>query len=308
MKLSVIVPCHNEEKNIFLFYDEFKNAFKYYKGTFELIYVDDGSRDDTFKEMQKLIEKKNDNIKVLSFSRNFGKEAAMYAGLNEAEGDYVCIIDADLQQRPRIILEMMKILDKDKSYDSVCAYQEKRKESKFMSFVKKKFYQIINNSSEIEFVSGASDFRLFRKDVARSLVKFGEHHRFLKGMFSYVGFNTCYIPYVVEERATGKSNWNFFKLFKYAIDGIIAFSDLLLKLSLYIGSLAVFGSFIYLLVSLLLKVNITTSLLFFFMSFFFGVVMMSIGVSNLYISRIYDEVKSRPNYIVKSIIKREKTK
>lgn len=308
MKLSVIVPCHNEEKNIFLFYDEFKNDFKYYKGTFELIYVDDGSRDDTFKEMQKLIEKKNDNIKVLSFSRNFGKEAAMYAGLNEAEGDYVCIIDADLQQRPRIILEMMKILDKDKSYDSVCAYQEKRKESKFMSFVKKKFYQIINNSSEVEFVSGASDFRLFRKDVARSLVKFGEHHRFLKGMFSYVGFNTCYIPYVVEERATGKSNWNFFKLFKYAIDGIIAFSDLLLKLSLYIGSLAVFGSFIYLLVSLLLKVNITTSLLFFFMSFFFGVVMMSIGVSNLYISRIYDEVKSRPNYIVKSIIKREKTK
>lgn len=308
MKLSVIIPCHNEEKNIFLFYDEFKNAFKYYKGTFELIFIDDGSKDDTFKELIRLVEKKDnvDNIKALSFSRNFGKEAAMYAGLREATGDYVCIIDADLQQKPSIILDMIKILDKEKEYDCVCAYQEKRKESRIMSRLKRSFYKIINSTSEVEFVTGASDFRLFRKSVAESIIALGEHHRFLKGIFSYVGFNTYYIPYEVEERANGKTNWNFTKLFRYAIDGILAFSDLPLKLSLYFGNFLFIGSIIFLIISLILKLNIVTTMMFFLILISLSIILIFIGITNLYISRIYDEVKSRPNYIIRSTISTEK--
>ena len=304
MKLSVIIPCHNEEKNIFLFYDEFKNAFKYYKGTFELIFIDDGSKDGTYKELTRLVEKKNniENIKALSFSRNFGKEAAMYAGLKEATGEYVCIIDADLQQKPSIILDMIKILDKEKEYDCVCAYQEKRKENRLMSKLKNSFYKIINSTSEVEFVTGASDFRLFRKTVADSIITLGEHHRFLKGIFSYVGFNTYYIPYEVEERANGKTNWNFIKLFRYAIDGILAFSDLPLKISLYFGNFLFIGSIIYLIVALILKLELVTTLIFFLILLSLSIILIFIGVTNMYISRIYDEVKSRPNYIIRSTI------
>ena len=308
MKLSIVIPCHNEEKNIFLFYDELKNAFKYYKGSFELIFVDDGSKDGTFNEMKKLVEKKDsvDNIKALSFSRNFGKEAAMYAGLKETTGDYVCIIDADLQQKPSIILDMMKILDKEKEYDCVCAYQEKRKESRIMSKIKKIFYKIINSTSEVEFVSGASDFRLFRKKVADSIISLDEHHRFLKGIFSFVGFKTYYIPYVAEERVNGTTNWPFVKLVKYAIDGIIAFSEFPLKLSLYFGEFIFISSFIFLILALIFKLEIVTTLLFFLILLSLSIILVFIGVTNMYISRIYDEVKSRPNYIIRSTISTEK--
>ncbi|MBR4262064.1 MAG: glycosyltransferase family 2 protein [Bacilli bacterium] len=308
MKLSVIIPCHNEEKNIFLFYDEFKNAFKYYKNTFELIFIDDGSKDNTFKELKKLVEKKEniDNIKALSFSRNFGKEAAMYAGLKEAKGDYVCIIDADLQQKPSIILDMIKILDKEKEYDCVCAYQNNRKENRLMTKIKRTFYKIINSTSEVKFVTGASDFRLFRKSVAESIITLGEHHRFLKGIFSYVGFNTFYIPYEVEERVNGKTNWNFTKLVKYAIDGILSFSNLPLKLSLYFGNFIFISSIIYLIVALILKLEIVTTLMFFFIFLSLSIILIFIGITNLYIARIYDEVKSRPNYIIRSTISTEK--
>lgn len=308
MKLSIVIPCHNEEKNIFLFYDELKNAFKYYKGSFELIFVDDGSKDGTFNEMKKLVEKKDsvDNIKALSFSRNFGKEAAMYAGLKETTGDYVCIIDADLQQKPSIILDMMKILDKEKEYDCVCAYQEKRKESRIMSKIKKIFYKIINSTSEVEFVSGASDFRLFRKKVADSIISLDEHHRFLKGIFSFVGFKTYYIPYVAEERVNGTTNWSFVKLVKYAIDGIIAFSEFPLKLSLYFGEFIFISSFIFLILALIFKLEIVTTLLFFLILLSLSIILVFIGVTNMYISRIYDEVKSRPNYIIRSTISTEK--
>ncbi len=308
MKLSIVVPCLNEEKNIFLFYDEFKNAFKYYKGTYEFIFVDDGSKDGTFKELQRLVEKKEsvDNIKAISFSRNFGKESAMYAGLKEVTGDYVCIIDADLQQKPSIILDMIKILDKEKDYDCVCAYQDKRKESRIMSKIKKSFYKLINKTSEVDFVSGASDFRLFRKKVADSIVSLGEHHRFLKGIFSFVGFKTYYIPYEAEERVNGTTNFPFVKLVRYAIDGIIAFSDFPLKLSLYFGEFIFISSFIFLILALIFKLEIITTLLFFLILISLSIILIFIGVTNMYISRIYDEVKSRPNYIIRSTISTEK--
>ncbi len=305
MKLSVIIPCHNEEKNIFLFYDEFKNAFKYYKGTFELIFVDDGSKDGTLSEIKKLVNKKNDCIKGISFSRNFGKEAAMYAGLVEAKGDYISIIDADLQQKPSVLLNMLKILEKDKDLDCVCAFQEKRKENKIIAKMKDAFYKIINKTSEIEFVSGASDFRVFRRSVAESIINLGEHHRFLKGIFSFVGYNTKFIPYEVEERQNGTSNWSFKQLVKYAFDGIIGFSNIFLKIPMKLGILSFFASFIYLLVALLLKVELNTVFIIFLILLSLSIVLINIGMTNLYISRIYDEVKSRPNYIIRSIIEKE---
>ena len=305
MKLSVIIPCHNEEKNIFLFYDEFKNAFKYYKGTFELIFVDDGSKDGTLSEIKKLVNKKNDCIKGISFSRNFGKEAAMYAGLVEAKGDYISIIDADLQQKPSVLLNMLKILEKDKDLDCVCAFQEKRKENKIIAKMKDTFYKIINKTSEIEFVSGASDFRVFRRSVAESIINLGEHHRFLKGIFSFVGYNTKFIPYEVEERQNGTSNWSFKQLVKYAFDGIIGFSNIFLKIPMKLGILSFFASFIYLLVALLLKVELNTVFIIFLILLSLSIVLINIGMTNLYISRIYDEVKSRPNYIIRSIIEKE---
>ena len=305
MKLSVIIPCHNEEKNIFLFYDEFKNAFKYYKGTFELIFVDDGSKDGTLSEIKKLVNKKNDCIKGISFSRNFGKEAAMYAGLVEAKGDCISIIDADLQQKPSVLLNMLKILEKDKDLDCVCAFQEKRKENKIIAKMKDAFYKIINKTSEIEFVSGASDFRVFRRSVAESIINLGEHHRFLKGIFSFVGYNTKFIPYEVEERQNGTSNWSFKQLVKYAFDGIIGFSNIFLKIPMKLGILSFFASFIYLLVALLLKVELNTVFIIFLILLSLSIVLINIGMTNLYISRIYDEVKSRPNYIIRSIIEKE---
>ena len=305
MKLSVIIPCHNEEKNIFLFYDEFKNAFKYYKVTFELIFVDDGSKDGTLSEIKKLVNKKNDCIKGISFSRNFGKEAAMYAGLVEAKGDYISIIDADLQQKPSVLLNMLKILEKDKDLDCVCAFQEKRKENKIIAKMKDAFYKIINKTSEIEFVSGASDFRVFRRSVAESIINLGEHHRFLKGIFSFVGYNTKFIPYEVEERQNGTSNWSFKQLVKYAFDGIIGFSNIFLKIPMKLGILSFFASFIYLLVALLLKVELNTVFIIFLILLSLSIVLINIGMTNLYISRIYDEVKSRPNYIIRSIIEKE---
>ena len=229
----------------------------------------------------------------------------MYAGLVEAKGDYISIIDADLQQKPSVLLNMLKILEKDKDLDCVCAFQEKRKENKIIAKMKDAFYKIINKTSEIEFVSGASDFRVFRRSVAESIINLGEHHRFLKGIFSFVGYNTKFIPYEVEERQNGTSNWSFKQLVKYAFDGIIGFSNIFLKIPMKLGILSFFASFIYLLVALLLKVELNTVFIIFLILLSLSIVLINIGMTNLYISRIYDEVKSRPNYIIRSIIEKE---
>ena len=213
MLLSLVVPCYNEQDNVERFYEETVKAFVGSNFDYEFVFVNDGSKDDTLKNLKALYDKhKESKIKVLGFSRNFGKEAAMYAGLSNASGDYVTIIDADLQQRPEVVVEMMNVIKEDNTVDCVTAYQAERKENKFMSALKSSFYKIINKMSEVDFVNGASDFRLINRKMIDAVISMGEYHRFSKGIFGFVGFNTKFIPYEVQERENGKSKWNFFKL------------------------------------------------------------------------------------------------
>ena len=306
MKLSVIIPCYNEESNVNLFHDEFAKVFKKFKYEYELIFVNDGSKDNTIGELKKIVKNSKNNIKVVNFSRNFGKEAAMYAGLKEADGDFVSFIDADLQQRPEVLLDMFNVLVENDEYDCVGAFQDVRSEGKVLSFFKDSFYKLINGISDVRFVRGASDFRVFRKTVRDAMVEMGEKNRFTKGIFSFVGFNTYFMPYKAEERANGESKWSFVSLFKYAIGGIVAFSTLPLKISTFLGGFTIIGSFIYLLISLILGVEVTTMMLFFLISFFSGVQLLVIGVFSQYMAMMYGEVKNRPVYIAKEIISNKK--
>ena len=199
MKLSLVIPCYNEQDNVELFYNTATEVFKDKGFDYELIFVNDGSRDQTMDKLRHIYEIADENVKVVGFSRNFGKESAIYAGLKESRGEMVCLIDADMQQRPELVLDMMAILDKDPNYDAVACYQEDRRESKVLSAFKDCFYKIINKTSEIEFKSGASDFRLLRRCVVDAVLSMSEYHRFSKGIFSWVGFNTYYMPYIVED-------------------------------------------------------------------------------------------------------------
>lgn len=310
MKLSLVVPCYNEEKNVSLFYQAVKNDFSGVDFDYELVFVNDGSKDGTFKELQKLCEG-DLPVKIVNFSRNFGKESAMYAGLRESEGDYVTIIDADLQQRPSIALDMVRMLDSEPDYDCVAAYQESRRESKLLVFFKNSFYKLINKFSDTEFVQGASDFRTFRRPMVEAILAMDEYFRFSKGLFSWVGFNTKFIPYKVEERATGDSKWSFKKLFKYALDGIFAFTTAPLRFATIIGLLTSFLSIIYLIVVVIQKLAFgipvagyaTIVVLILLLG---GIQLCCIGIIGEYIARTYIQTKGRPIYIAKQVIKNHK--
>ena len=310
MKLSLVVPCYNEEKNVSLFYEAVKNDFSGVDFDYELVFVNDGSKDGTFKELQKLCEG-DLPVKIVNFSRNFGKESAMYAGLRESEGDYVTIIDADLQQRPSIALDMVRMLDGEPDYDCVAAYQESRRESKLLVFFKNSFYKLINKFSDTEFVQGASDFRTFRRSMVEAILAMDEYFRFSKGLFSWVGFNTKFIPYKVEERATGNSKWSFKKLFKYALDGIFAFTTAPLRFATIIGLLTSFLSIIYLIVVVIQKLAFgipvagyaTIVVLILLLG---GIQLCCIGIIGEYIARTYIQTKGRPIYIAKQVIKNHK--
>lgn len=300
MKLSIVTPCYNEEKNIKLFYDEIARIFEKEKIECEIIFIDDGSKDNTKKEIDKIIKlSKKIVIKGISFSRNFGKEAAMYAGLHESVGDYVCIIDADLQQDPAYIKKMFAFLEKNQDYDEVAAYQEKRKEGFFLSFFKKSFYKIINKITTIEFVNGASDFRLFRRKVVDSILEVSEYHRFSKGIFSFVGYKIYYMPYDVKERKNGSSSWSFRKLFKYALEGIVAYTTLPLRIP-YIFSMLFFLAFvIYLIVLIALKQFALGSVIMLVILFSMSLILFIFGIFGGYLSKIYIQGKNRPIYIIK---------
>lgn len=298
MDLSIVVPCYNEEGNVGLFYEEVQKVFKGKKIKYEIVFVNDGSSDNTLNRLTDIVDQKKQNIKVINFSRNFGKEAAMYAGLKEAEGELVTIIDADLQQRPELILRMIDILNENEQFDSVAAFQEVRKEGKVLTFFKDTFYKVINSMSTVPFVQGASDFRTFRRKVVDSILELSEYHRFSKGIFSFVGYNTYYLPYEVEERNSGTSKWNFFKLFNYAIDGIVAFTTSPLRAPFYISIVTFLVGFIYFIVALFKGVSEFTVILL-VMLFLFSLLFMVVGVIGEYLSRTYIQVKQRPIYIVK---------
>lgn len=306
MKLSFVIPCYNEESNVKLIHDEIAKIFlPLYK--YEIIFVNDGSSDNTLKSLKEILKNSKTKIKVINFSRNFGKEAAIYAGLKEAKGDYISLIDADMQQDPKYVLEMVSFLDKNEEYDSVAMYQDKRKEGKVLTFFKKSFYRLINKISDTKFQSNASDFRTFRKCVIKSVLELKEYYRFSKGIFSWVGYNTYYMPYTVKERATGTTKWSFKKLFKYALDGIISFTTAPLKMATYIGLMSSFASIVYLVFVIIQKLawgidipgyaTIITLIL-----FLGGMQLFSLGIIGEYIGRNYIETKNRPIYIAKEIL------
>ncbi len=307
MKLSLVVPCYNEEGNVERFFCEVRRVFSENGiDDYEFVFVNDGSRDGTHENLKALYEKyKNDcNFQIISFSRNFGKEAAIYAGMSNAVGDMVCLIDADLQQRPEVVVEMLREIEKDNSIDCVTAYQEERKESGFMSACKSAFYKVINKVSEVEFVNGASDFRLIKRNMVDAVLEMSEFHRFSKGLFGYVGFNTKYIPYQVEKRESGESKWNFKSLFKYALDGIFAFSTAPLKLATYSGLISVMCSLIYLIVVIIGTLsgsacNFGNAAVIILILLIGGIQLISLGILGEYISKIYVQVKHRPVYILK---------
>ena len=311
MKLSLVVPCYNEAENVAAFQNAAIAAFDGCGYDFEIVYVDDGSKDATLHELRKLYKEQKCPVKVVSFSRNFGKEAGIYAGLKQASGEYVCFIDADLQQRPEITRDMVKILDEKPEYDVVAAYQDRRGESKILSFFKKGFYKIINHLSNVNLKSDASDFRTFRRSVADSILSLGEYHRFSKGIFAWVGYNTCFIPYVACERAAGVSKWNFFKLLNYAIDGIIGYSTKPLRIATFLGGFTSFAAFAYLIVVVLQKLiagidvpgYATIIVLILLLG---GMQLFCIGIIGEYVGRTFEQSKDRPIYIAKEILNYEK--
>lgn len=298
VKLSLVVPCYNEEENVENFFRHVTEGLKNYTDSYELVFVNDGSRDKTEKKLKKLYEENRDRkITVVSFSRNFGKEAAMYAGLSHAKGEYVTIIDADLQQDVKYVVEMAEILDKDEDTHMVAAFQEKRKEGKFITLCKEEFYKLINKITDVPFVENASDFRIMRRPVVETILSLSEYHRFSKGIFSWVGYNTVSIPYEVKEREAGETKWNFRKLLKYAFEGIMAYTDMPLKLPFYLAAfslvLGIIMLFAYSVVSgLVLFVGAAT--------------LFSLGVIGTYIGKIHTQVKNRPIYIAKEILSYDK--
>ena len=298
VKLSLIVPCYNEEENVKNFFFHVKEGLRDYTDSYEIVFVNDGSRDRTSERLRKIFsENKDTKIKVINFSRNFGKEAAMYAGLSNAEGDYVAIIDADLQQDVKYVVEMSRILDNDEETDMVAAYQSERKEGRFISLCKETFYKKISKHTEVPLIENASDFRTMRKCVVDTIVSLEEYHRFSKGIFSWVGYNTVSIPYEVKERAAGETKWSFRKLLKYALEGIIAYTDLPLKLSFYLSAvsfiLAVIMTFAYSIVSGLVL-------------FVGAAVLLSVGILGMYVGKIHTQVRNRPIYIAKEILSYDK--
>lgn len=307
MILSLVVPCFNEEENVFRFFKETENAFSGRKEKLEYVFVDDGSSDATFPNLKKIFEENPcAGIQIISFSRNFGKEAAIYAGLKNATGDFVCVIDADLQQRPETVIKMLDELESDASLDCVAAFQDDRRESRLLSFFKSCFYKTINRLSDVEFVNGASDFRLMRRNMVEAVLSLKEYNRFSKGIFSFVGFSTKYIPYEAQKRENGKSKWSFIKLMRYALDGIIAFSTKPLKFASYAGVLSFIAAIVCALFALSPGAEAYSDTVFLVSLFVLGgIILISLGIHGAYLAKAYTEIKNRPVYIVKTHIERK---
>ncbi len=306
-KISIIVPCYNEEKAIPLFYNEMERVIKedFAKNNvkFEYIFVNDGSSDSTLHEIKEL-HKKDKKIRYISFSRNFGKEAAMLAGLEAAEGDYITLMDADLQDPPSLLKQMYDTI-KEEGYDCVATRRVTRKgEPPIRSFFSRLFYKLINKIIDFEMVNGARDYRLMTKQVRDAIITMKEYNRFSKGLTSFVGFDTKWIEYENVKRVAGKTKWSFWKLFKYALEGITAFSTAPLAISSILGLLFTIISviFIFIIIIKTLVFGDPTSgwpSMVCIMLFMGGIQLLSLGVIGQYLAKTYLEVKNRPIYFVK---------
>lgn len=308
IKHSLIVPCYNEEGNVEKFLEQVKNAMSGYTESYEIVFVNDGSRDATPAKLRKLFEENRDiKIKVINFSRNFGKEAAVYAGFTEAAGDYITIIDADLQQDPVYAVQMAKILDENPDCDMVAAFQKERKEGAFITRCKELFYKAINKVSEVDLIADASDFRTVRRSVADTILALPEYHRFSKGIFSWVGYNTFAMPYEVKERESGETKWSFMKLLKYALDGITAYTDMPLRLPVYTGGIMLILSVLMLAgfaVADIFSVDFNASYGYIasLVLFVGAVICVFLGILGYYVGKIHIQVRQRPIFIAKEIL------
>ena len=300
--ISLIIPCFNEEESLPLFYPEATSVLQKMNCDYELIFVNDGSRDRTLAILKELSEK-DPHVIYLSFSRNFGKEAAMYAGFCNARGDYVAVMDADLQDPPSLLPEMLEKLESGE-YDSVATRRVSRDgEPPIRSFFARKFYQLINKISDADIVDGARDFRLMKRSMVDAIVSMSEYNRFSKGIFGWIGFKTLWLPYKNIERVAGETKWNFWKLTKYAIDGIINFSQAPLSAVSWFGVLMTIVSFLMLVVVVGRKLIYgdpvagwaSTICVIIFIG---GLQLFCLGVIGHYIAKMYLETKQRPHFII----------
>ena len=310
MKLSLVVPCYNEADNVAAFQKAVIAAFDGCGYDYEIVFIDDGSKDATLHNLKKLYAAQRCPVKVISFSRNFGKEAGIYAGLEHASGEYISLIDADLQQRPEIVRDMVKTLDEEPEYDVVAAYQDRRGEGKVLSFCKRCFYSLINKLSKVTLQPDASDFRTFRRSVRDSILELTEYHRFSKGIFAWVGYSTKFIPYTACERASGTSKWNFWKLLNYAIEGIIGFSTAPLRLATCLGGVTGVAAVIYGIVVILQKlicgIDVPGYATIIVLILLLGSVQLfCIGIIGEYVGRTFEQTKNRPVYVPKEILNYE---
>ncbi|CAJ1193699.1 glycosyltransferase family 2 protein [Companilactobacillus paralimentarius] len=304
--ISIIVPCFNEQESINIYYDamtKIKDQTNKFK--FEYWFIDDGSKDKTYSILKDLQQDHSDEVHFISFSRNFGKEAALYAGLNEVTGEYVAVMDVDLQDPPEMLPEMFDLLE-EKEYDCVgTARMDREGENKIISFFSNSFYKLINKMSQTKIIPGARDYRLMTRQMVEAIKSMTEYNRFSKGIFSWVGFKTKYLPYKNRERVAGNTSWNFWKLFKYAITGIVDFSEGPLMFATWMGTifsitsiLAIIAIIIRKIINPLSSVNGWASIVSIVL-LIGGIQLLSIGILGEYIGKIFLEVKKRPIYIVK---------
>ena len=307
MKLSLVVPCYNEEENVAAFQAAVIEAFRDCGYDYETVFVNDGSRDHTQQELKKLFQKQACPTKVVCFSRNFGKESGLYAGLQHASGEYICCIDADLQQRPEIVRDMVAYLDGHRDCDVVAAYQDKRGDGKVLTFFKTGFYKLINQVSTVKLRPDASDFRTFRRSVRDSILELGEYHRFSKGIFAWVGYSTCFIPYTACERANGTTKWSFWKLFNYAVEGIIGYSTAPLRLATLFGTVSGIAAIAYLIAVIIEKLTRGIAVpgyatIIVLLLLFSSIQLFCIGIIGEYVGRNFEQSKNRPIYIAKEVL------
>lgn len=303
-KIDIIVPCYNEEETVELFYDATSKVVNGIAGyEFRYIFVDDGSRDKTYPKLVALAEQHKE-VKFISFSKNFGKEAAMYAGLSYSDGDYVIIMDADLQHPPQLIPQL--IAGVEEGYDCCAAQRTSRTgESKVRSAFSRLFYKLNNRFTDVDLVQGAVDYRIMTRQMVNSVLMLSERQRFSKGIFAWVGFRTKWVPYENVERVVGTSKWNFKSLFKYAIDGITSFSVAPLRTVTFMGSLISLFAFVYIIITLIQTLicgitvpgYVTTLCAVLFLG---GIIELSVGILGEYIAHIYIEIKGRPIFIMKN--------
>ena len=304
-KISVIVPCYNEQEAIPFFYDEIVKISKIMENDAELeyLFINDGSKDKTINVLRELA-KRDERVKYVSFSKNFGKEAAMYAGLEKSSGDYIAVMDVDLQDPPELLVQMFQDLESGE-YDCVATRRVSRKgEPPIRSLFAKLFYSMINKISKTEIVDGARDYRLMTRQMVDAILEVKEYNRFSKGIFSWVGFNTKWLEYENVERRAGETKWSFWKLLKYSLDGIVAFSTVPLSIASILGLLLCFIAFVLIIVIVVKTLAFGDPVagypsLMCVILFVGGVQLFCMGILGKYLSKTYLETKKRPIYLVK---------